>query len=128
MKRHYVYRITCLKTQDFYIGCRSCEGDPERDIKYLGSGSWCIVLTTPDARYRKTILREFVTREAAEDFEMREIAREADSLKCQNIVYAMWNERRYNQTPEHPIEAISLEKLQGLVESSDCFAKSLSRK
>jgi len=63
MKRHYVYRLDDPITNEFYIGSRSCNYNPEND-NYMGSyQTW---KPTNKSRLKKTILKS--------NFENREIA------------------------------------------------------
>ncbi len=67
MKVHYVYKITHVETNEFYIGSRTCNCNPELDIDYLGSmKTW-----KPDkAKLIKEILKsDFKTRNEANIFE-----------------------------------------------------------
>lgn len=46
MKHHYVYKLTDLITDEYYIGVRSSSCIPEEDRKYRGSmKSWTIAAT-----------------------------------------------------------------------------------
>lgn len=70
---HYVYRSENPGTGEFYIGVRSCYGEPANDTGYVGSGRW--VRYGDNARkLRKTILATFTTREEAEEAERETIA------------------------------------------------------
>ena len=62
-KRHYVYRMT-RTNGEYYIGIRSCCGDPWDDVKYTGSGTRLrrSVKKHPD-QWAKTILCELPSRE-----------------------------------------------------------------
>lgn len=65
---HYVYRINFVNTDYVYFGVRSCKCLPKDDVDYLGSPK-----THKDywEKYepKKTILKEFSTREEAEEAE-----------------------------------------------------------
>jgi len=37
-KQHYVYKITCQETGEYYYGKRSCRGSWKEDTSYMGSG------------------------------------------------------------------------------------------
>jgi len=39
MQTHYIYKITCADTQEYYIGKRSCIGSWASDEAYMGSGA-----------------------------------------------------------------------------------------
>lgn len=57
VKRHYIYRMVNDTTGEFYIGKRSCKGEPAADVKYMGSG---VVITKKvkkhPEQWRKEIL------------------------------------------------------------------------
>lgn len=36
-KFHYTYKVEDTETGEFYFGSRSCDCEPEKDVKYLGS-------------------------------------------------------------------------------------------
>jgi hypothetical protein len=80
MKTHYVYKLTDLITEEYYIGVRSCQGPAEEDRAYRGSmKSW--KLTEEQKLYLdKNILKTFSTREEAEDYES-ELILQAKELK-----------------------------------------------
>ncbi len=63
MKTHYTYRIDSIKTNEFYIGSRSCNTSVKNDSEYMGS----MVVWKPNKdELKKTILNDsFVTREDA---------------------------------------------------------------
>lgn len=64
--RHYCYRVDNLVNGRYYIGKRSCSGDPEDD-PYLGSGKNIrrAVKRYGPENFRKTVLAEFDTEEEA---------------------------------------------------------------
>ena len=66
-RKHYVYLITDVMTDEIYIGVRSCAGDPFKDT-YMGSGTILKEkLKDPNKKYflRKTILGIFEERSIA---------------------------------------------------------------
>lgn len=64
--RHYCYRVDNLKNGKYYIGKRSCFGDPEDD-PYMGSGKNIrrAIKHYGLENFKKTILAEFDTEEDA---------------------------------------------------------------
>jgi hypothetical protein len=80
-KTHYVYQITAYRA--YYIGVRSCIGDPHAD-HYRGSGNWCLftVHTTPRVKH---ILSVHETRHEAEVEESRLLAIHIGKFDCRNI-------------------------------------------
>lgn len=61
-EHHYVYRVTDATTGDFYIGLRTCLGNPASD-SYMGSG---LELQGRDmSGFTKEVLGEFATRAEA---------------------------------------------------------------
>jgi len=85
---HYVYKTTYPKTNEFYIGVRSCNCDPRLD-KYLGSGSFISDYSKSD--FRKEIIAVFVSRDMAEVFEFALISKEISSGLCRNIRVQRYN-------------------------------------
>lgn len=57
LRQHYVYLIKNLTTGEYYIGKRSCYGEPSKDI-YMGSGTLLKrkMEAHPDHEWIKTIL------------------------------------------------------------------------
>jgi hypothetical protein len=80
---HYVYEIRLGAL--YYIGCRSCECDPQDDVGYMGSGIWCLYSfhSTLPGRV-KTILSVWPSREQASDEEARLIAENRGKVGCMN--------------------------------------------
>lgn len=65
MKTHYTYLILDKETKEFYIGVRTCEGDPKEDT-YMGSmATWKRQENFNQDRHKKTILSVYATREEA---------------------------------------------------------------
>lgn len=83
---HYVYRLDCPSTGEYYLGLRSCSCSPDRD-RYMGSGRIIRskVRKHPEA-WAKTILDVFDTREEAAAAEAELVTSEvlADPL-CLNL-------------------------------------------
>ena len=68
-KIHYTYLIIDTKTQEFYIGVRTCEGDPKED-SYMGSMStWKRQENFNRDRHKKTVLSVYPSRELANEGE-----------------------------------------------------------
>lgn len=68
IKTHYVYLLISLVEDKYYIGSRTCIGNPEDDL-YMGSSS---VMTTEDKECcDKLILMEFSTRKEAVAYEVK---------------------------------------------------------
>ena len=66
---HYTYLIIDTKTQEFYIGVRTCEGDPLED-PYMGSmATWTRQENFNRDRHKKTVLSTYPTREEANEAE-----------------------------------------------------------
>ena len=68
--QHYVYKITCLETGEYYYGKRSCNGS-WKDDPYMGSG---LLLNDkmkahPDYTWRKEVLLLLETSEEAYEYE-----------------------------------------------------------
>lgn len=84
---HYCYRCTDLHTGQFYIGVRTCFGDPARDTQYRGSGRWIRQGSFfGEKQLEKEILATFGSRIAAEDAERELIAANIDAENCMNMV------------------------------------------
>lgn len=65
MKTHYTYILLHKETDEFYIGVRTCEGNPDKD-NYKGS----MIRWKPDkSKLDKKVLRTFDTREEANQHE-----------------------------------------------------------
>ncbi len=65
---HYVYMIDFPHSGEFYVGVRTCEGDPEKDTRYRGSG----VMVENKVRvhpYTKMIIATLPSRKDAERLE-----------------------------------------------------------
>lgn len=55
---HYVYRVTTLETGEFYIGRRSFDGDPEKDI-YCGRSKWVMDMLAKGISLHREVLNLF---------------------------------------------------------------------
>ena len=80
---HYVYRLENPETGEFYIGVRSCPGDPERD-DYMGSGKWPFLMRKAGVVLRKAILAKFQSRAEAEAYEQSLIRDSIKESLCRN--------------------------------------------
>lgn len=61
---HYTYRVTCPKLGQFYLGKRSCDGDPQAD-PYRGSGRWVAQVRAEGRVLIKEVLQTFETTKEA---------------------------------------------------------------
>jgi len=85
-ERHYCYRSEEPSTGRYYLGVRSCLGEPTSDAGYVGSGRWVQELAMEGVKPVKTVLSVFGARVLAEDAERKIIqAAIADPL-CMNRV------------------------------------------
>lgn len=80
---HYVYKLKAENGQ-FYIGVRSCFGEPEKD-EYMGSGVWPKHCAYMKIRLEKEILAVHQTRKQAEEDEKARIAENISNPYCQNL-------------------------------------------
>lgn len=69
-KHHYVYKLTRPDTGEYYIGKRSCEGDPEADT-YRGSGKWPREMASSSILLIREIISEHATSTEALAEEMK---------------------------------------------------------
>lgn len=79
-KYHYLYKIVCIDSGDFYIGVRSCNCLPAQD-RYMGSGNW--PTSVDKTRLRKEVLETFDSRKAAEASEVKAI--QAGGTRLKNV-------------------------------------------
>lgn len=79
---HYVYAMY-NSFGEFYVGVRSCLWPPEYDIKYRGSGSWCLYSIEYERR-KKHIVSIHATRENANRREAMIIQMTIGSPMCRN--------------------------------------------
>ncbi len=80
---HYVYRTRDVDTGDFYIGARSCYGQPEDD-DYLGSGVWVAERKAAGAALAKDIISVHESRTKLGEAESVLISAFISDLKCMN--------------------------------------------
>lgn len=104
---HYVYRITDADTAEFYIGVRTCQGDPAQD-GYMGSGAWFNKRLSDGGALRKNVLQTFETREAACQAERQLISEWIQDPLCMNQRTPADSAPRSICTPQisHPTPAI----------------------
>lgn len=57
--RHYVFRVTDPATGRFYVGKRSCIGEPQLDALYKGCGKWTRAAAAGGVELAKEVLAEF---------------------------------------------------------------------
>ncbi len=81
--RHYLYRVTNPITGQFYVGVRSCVGDPAVD-RYFGSGRWPNACQFKGVSLAKEIIRECETRQKAEHAELELIEEMLHDPLCMN--------------------------------------------
>lgn len=77
---HYTYRLKDEVTGEYYLGVRSCNGDPTED-SYMGSGRW------PQGKNGlvKTILAQHTSRPEAEAHEVQLIRDNFGKPLCMNV-------------------------------------------
>jgi DNA-binding Lrp family transcriptional regulator len=80
---HYVYKLTHMDTGQFYIGKRSFDGDPEKDV-YRGSGKWPKLMMMREVPLHREIIRVFSTAEEAASFEIQTIREAEGNDLCMN--------------------------------------------
>lgn len=80
-RHHYVYRLDCTLSGEFYIGVRSCDCHPNQD-RYMGSGCW--PATVHKSHLKKTVLSLHETRAEAEEEEKRVIRSMSDAADMKN--------------------------------------------
>lgn len=90
---HYNYKITNIKTGEFYIGVRSCKCPIEEDL-YMGSSSTWNKAYIKEHKQDlvKEILETFETRKLANGGEVRRLKRVQNNPKCIN--------QYFNYTPD----------------------------
>jgi len=91
-KCHYVYKLTDVKTGEFYFGVRSCNGDPKKD-KYMGS----YIVWKPKNPLVKKILKEFKTRKEACKFESHVINGSINNDKNMNFDIPFRSGQKYEK-------------------------------
>ena len=80
MTQHYVYKLTDLITEEYYIGVRSCQGPAEEDRAYRGSMKSWKLSKEQKLLLDKIIIKTFSTREEANEYESQLIL-QAKELK-----------------------------------------------
>lgn len=85
-QRHYLYRITNPATGEFYIGVRTCTGDPIADTAYMGTGSWPLAMLRERVALSKVVLESATSRELANLRETELIMEHGDNPLCRNVV------------------------------------------
>lgn len=83
-KHHYVYKLTRPDTGQYYIGKRSCEGDPEADT-YRGSGKWPREMVSAGVLLIREIVSEHPTSTEALAEEMRTLRSLEDDPLLMNL-------------------------------------------
>lgn len=89
---HYVYQITDIETEQYYIGVRSCEIEPYKD-PYMGSGNWVRNhkitfgkwLENSGGRFVKVILGLCESRELAYELESETVSEYFHDPLCMNL-------------------------------------------
>lgn len=98
---HYVYRITDPETQEFYIGARTCRGDPAQD-GYMGSGAWFHRRISDGRSLSKTIIQRFKTKGEAFAVERDLILQWINNPLCMNERTPAPAAPRSSRTPRQP--------------------------
>lgn len=84
---HYIYKITHKITAQFYIGVRSSNVAPEKDVRYMGSGNWIREMDCPfNSILKKEIIETFTTRRDAGKRERELIKIALQQYGCMNIL------------------------------------------
>ena len=99
---HYNYKITNLRTGEFYVGVRSCKCKIEDD-KYMGSSSiWTkIYIKEHREELKKEIIEVFETRKQANDGEVRLLKSIENNPLCINQYFDYTPDMTgVKQTPE----------------------------
>ena len=84
---HYVYKIEDVDSGEFYLGVRTCQGNPRND-GYMGSGAWFNKRISDGKALRKTVLETFSNRPDA-------VAKEAELISSSKHLDGCMNK----QTP-----------------------------
>lgn len=101
-KYNYTYRITNIKTNEFYVGVRSCDCEIEDD-KYMGSSSIWNKLYIKEHKndLKKEILKTFETRKLANVEEVLLLKSVKDDPLCINCYFDYTPDMTgVKQTPE----------------------------
>ena len=69
--QHYIYKISCKETGEYYYGKRSCDGRWQDDTKYMGSGTLLKskMEAHPDYTWTKEVLLLLDSAEEAYEYE-----------------------------------------------------------
>ena len=78
---HYVYKTTNIETGEYYIGARTCYGDPLDDA-YVGSGEW--VKAQDKSTLSKEVVSLHASRSELAEAESRAIREHIASENCRN--------------------------------------------
>lgn len=100
---HYTYRLTDPKTGQFYIGVRTCFGNPELDTAYRGSGRWCQVNRLTGVPVDKIILGTFPDRGTADMAERLAIAAAKSDPLCMNLLVMRSKEPENGTVQRNPV-------------------------
>ncbi len=80
---HYVYQVEDVESGEFYIGLRTCGGDPKAD-GYMGSGAWLSSRISDGRALKKSILQVFGSRQDAALFERQTVSQNLQDVLCMN--------------------------------------------
>ncbi len=80
---HYVYRINCPTTGEFYVGARSCFG-AIADDPYMGSGEWTKVVRQAQLPLTKVVVEVAESRETLGIAEQKHVAAALLDSLCRN--------------------------------------------
>lgn len=83
LSKHYVYRLFSPQTGQFYVGVRSCVGDPDKD-SYMGSGRWPSACAASGVNLQKEIVAVLATRDLADAMEQELINSALGNPLCMN--------------------------------------------
>lgn len=84
---YYTYKMTDLKTGQFYIGKKSATTKtPEKDWRYRGGGMWPQECARNKKFLAKEILKVFSTLEECEKEEISVIYQHRNDILCMNIM------------------------------------------
>lgn len=85
LTKSYVYKTTCPNTGEFYIGCRTIDGDMHLDGEYMGSRNWPRLMRENGRTLEKSVIAVFYTLDAARDFEYETVQKNAKNPLCKNV-------------------------------------------
>lgn len=86
---HYLYKITNLETNEYYLGVRSCKCLPEED-KYMGSSSiWNkqFIKNNKKILYKEILNSSFNSRKDANESEVKLLKEHELDPLCINVLY-----------------------------------------